>query len=206
MAQDGAGEEGRALPAAPGGFTCGRCGMQPSSPPFGRFTAAIWKLKAGNSFLHAAGDADWGQHRSCPILPVTASSDGHRSPRIHLTSLSASPEHLPATLCAGQAPEYHPPKAPEEKVQQPCLLLPKHRRLTARTPQDCVFLVIVSSRCLDEVSGPWLCSELCLEGAAKVVLLPALLQEHHVPKTMSPSREAVPVPLLILGTELAPEP
>lgn len=41
----------------------------------------------------------------------------------------------------------------------------------ARTPQDCIFFVMVSPRCLDEVSGHWLCSELCLEGAAKVMLL-----------------------------------
>lgn len=53
------------------------------------------------------------------------------------------------------------------------------------------------------MSGPWLCSELCLEGAAKVMLLPALL---HVPAKLSPSWEAAPVPLLTLGTELAPHP
>lgn len=44
---------------------------------------------------------------------------------------------------------------------------PKHRQVMVRTPQDCIFLLIVSHWCLYETSGHPLCSEVCLEDAAK---------------------------------------
>lgn len=60
-------------------------------------------------------------------------------------------------------------------------------------------------RCLDEVSGPWLCSELCLEGAAKV-LLPALLHEHHVPAKSQPTLGSCSCPSPHPGHRAGPRP
>lgn len=132
MAQDGRVEGRRDLPAAPGGFTCGRHGIQPSNPLFECFIVVTWKLKAGHSFFCATGETEaqtgviTGTPRSTLSLPAVTGTDllaqddlttpqGYTwAPYQHLLSVH---KHLLATLLCWTGTGIPPTPAAAPKPQ-----------------------------------------------------------------------------------------